>query len=86
MCDFEISWTTGQISVIWFLAVPFTSEETVRIPLWTGALHVDWVFSPYLIAWVFPIGVFPSTSLTEHFCSFPIHPAIDACTVGCVKK
>ncbi len=41
----------------WFLSEPFTSVLCglwVHIPPWTGALHVDWVFSPYLIAWVFP--------------------------------
>ena len=51
------------------------------------ALHVDWVFSPYLIAWVFLTWRFPPASKTEHFFLFPIHPVIGAnYAVGCVIK
>ncbi len=40
-----------------------------------GALLVDCVFSPYLIAWVFPPSWgFPPTPKAEHFLSFPNSP------------
>ncbi len=74
-------WLSGFLPCLSFLWTP------VRVPPQTGALHVDWVFSPYLIAWVFPIGVF-FPSKTEHFFLFPIHLVVVGayCAVGCVIK
>ncbi len=61
---------------------------SVLIPPQTEVLDVDWVFRPYLIALVFPTGVFlphPKLNITQFLC--PIHPAIGAnCAVGKINK
>ena len=64
--------------------VRYISPHTCIIIIRTMASHKDWVFSPYLIAWDFPVWVYPPTSKTEHFLLFPMehtHPVIGTSTL-----